>query len=132
MEEVSEILDIADEQWRYGRLPEARQAYARAVALDPYSQHAKAQLAHIDTGLVALGGTLDDWAWETVRVTCGTDAQAWEVRAAQAADAQQWGLAAACYEEAAELAPGTWFDPPASVQRLPALVAQHLERVRAG
>lgn len=78
-----------------------------------------------------LPGTVDDWDLDSLRTKPKAgDRRWWEECGDRAIETGQWGLAEACFDQAAEISPEMYYDPPARVQGILAQVEAHLDIVR--
>lgn len=80
----------------------------------------------------ALPGTVADWDARTLqRSPHADDRRFWERSAERAAEVGQYGLAYWCHQEAAELAPNLYADPPGKMRRAFMDASEHLAFLRA-
>jgi hypothetical protein len=78
-----------------------------------------------------LPGTLADWDIDSLKTKPTANERKWWEQCGDLAIATgQWGLAEACFDEAANLAPEMYYDPPARVQGLLAQIENHLHSLK--
>lgn len=78
-----------------------------------------------------LPGTIQDWDIAALaRNPKAGERTWWESCADLAIETGQWGLAQACFDKAADVAPEMYHDPPRRAQGIQAQLEAHLETIR--